>query len=104
LKFRKEVENIHTKKKKKKRKKKKRKRKEKKRKKLKGIKIPIKCISHIPETKLPNASLNGQRKKQKTELQNAVAGDRTRVTRVTGGNTYHYTTTTLLLSKFANIK
>ena len=27
---------------------------------------------------------------------NAVAGDRTRVTRVTGGNTYHYTTTTLL--------
>ncbi|WZY76990.1 hypothetical protein YC2023_023374 [Brassica napus] len=25
---------------------------------------------------------------------NAVAGDRTRVTRVTGGNTYHYTTTT----------
>ncbi|WZY78782.1 hypothetical protein YC2023_025166 [Brassica napus] len=26
---------------------------------------------------------------------NAVAGDRTRVTRVTGGNTYHYTTTTL---------
>ena len=28
----------------------------------------------------------------------AVAGDRTRVTRVTGGNTYHYTTTTLLIS------
>ena len=28
---------------------------------------------------------------------NAVAGDRTRVTRVTGGNTYHYTTTTLLM-------
>ena len=27
----------------------------------------------------------------------AVAGDRTRVTRVTGGNTNHYTTTTLLL-------
>lgn len=27
---------------------------------------------------------------------NAVAGDRTRVTRVTGGNTRHYTTTTLL--------
>ncbi|CAN7133995.1 unnamed protein product, partial [Brassica rapa subsp. narinosa] len=26
----------------------------------------------------------------------AVAGDRTRVTRVTGGNTYHYTTTTLV--------
>lgn len=24
----------------------------------------------------------------------AVAGDRTRVVRVTGGNTYHYTTTT----------
>jgi hypothetical protein len=24
----------------------------------------------------------------------AAAGDRTRVTRVTGGNTYHYTTTT----------
>ena len=31
----------------------------------------------------------------------AVAGDRTRVTRVTGGNTYHYTTTTwCLLSDF----
>ena len=28
---------------------------------------------------------------------NAVAGDRTRVTRVTGGNTHHYTTTTLLI-------
>jgi hypothetical protein len=27
-------------------------------------------------------------------LKSAVAGDRTRVTRVTGGNTYHYTTTT----------
>ena len=27
----------------------------------------------------------------------AVAGDRTRVTRVTGGNTYHYTTTTYYL-------
>ncbi|KAK8682674.1 hypothetical protein V6N13_055055 [Hibiscus sabdariffa] len=27
---------------------------------------------------------------------NAVAGDRTRVTRVTGGNTHHYTTTTLM--------
>ena len=27
----------------------------------------------------------------------AVAGDRTRVTRVTGGNTNHYTTTTLFL-------
>ena len=26
---------------------------------------------------------------------NAVAGDRTRVARVTGGNTHHYTTTTL---------
>ena len=26
----------------------------------------------------------------------AVAGDRTRVTRVTGGNTHHYTTTTSL--------
>ena len=28
------------------------------------------------------------------EKANAAAGDRTRVTRVTGGNTYHYTTTT----------
>jgi hypothetical protein len=34
---------------------------------------------------------------QTGELKNAVAGDRTRVTRVTGGNTHHYTTTTLLL-------
>ncbi|CAN7052971.1 unnamed protein product [Brassica rapa subsp. trilocularis] len=32
------------------------------------------------------------------ERNNAVAGDRTRVTRVTGGNTYHYTTTTWLLN------
>ena len=31
---------------------------------------------------------------------NAVAGDRTRVTRVTGGNTHHYTTTTLLIHSF----
>jgi hypothetical protein len=27
----------------------------------------------------------------------AVAGDRTRVARVTGGNTHHYTTTTLVV-------
>ncbi|KAK7274169.1 hypothetical protein RIF29_15247 [Crotalaria pallida] len=33
--------------------------------------------------------------KPKIKTKNAVAGDRTRVTRVTGGNTYHYTTTTL---------
>jgi len=31
------------------------------------------------------------------KMKSAVAGDRTRVTRVTGGNTYHYTTTTLML-------
>ena len=30
------------------------------------------------------------------KMENAVAGDRTRVTRVTGGNTHHYTTTTCL--------
>ena len=30
----------------------------------------------------------------------AVAGDRTRVTRVTGGNTYHYTTTTEAITYF----
>ena len=30
----------------------------------------------------------------KKVIKSAVAGDRTRVTRVTGGNTYHYTTTT----------
>jgi hypothetical protein len=35
--------------------------------------------------------------KKKHIKKNAVAGDRTRVTRVTGGNTHHYTTTTLLL-------
>ena len=29
------------------------------------------------------------------ESNGVVAGDRTRVTRVTGGNTHHYTTTTL---------
>ena len=32
--------------------------------------------------------------KMNEKQKNAVAGDRTRVTRVTGGNTYHYTTTT----------
>jgi hypothetical protein len=36
------------------------------------------------------------KKKKKKKRYNAVAGDRTRVTRVTGGNTYHYTTTTSL--------
>ena len=37
---------------------------------------------------------NGFLKKKESEKIFAVAGDRTRVTRVTGGNTYHYTTTT----------
>ena len=32
--------------------------------------------------------------KMREKKENAVAGDRTRVTRVTGGNTHHYTTTT----------
>ena len=32
---------------------------------------------------------------KKKITQNAVAGDRTRVARVTGGNTHHYTTTTV---------
>ena len=35
-----------------------------------------------------------KKKKMKSCKTFAVAGDRTRVTRVTGGNTYHYTTTT----------
>jgi hypothetical protein len=34
--------------------------------------------------------------KRKKKQKIAVAGDRTRVTRVTGGNTHHYTTTTWL--------
>ena len=34
--------------------------------------------------------------KMREKKENAVAGDRTRVTRVTGGNTHHYTTTTCL--------
>ena len=34
------------------------------------------------------------RQKRKKKNKYAVAGDRTRVTRVTGGNTHHYTTTT----------
>ena len=33
------------------------------------------------------------------KMKDAVAGDRTRVTRVTGGNTYHYTTTTLMIGE-----
>ena len=33
--------------------------------------------------------------KNKIKKKIAAAGDRTRVTRVTGGNTYHYTTTTI---------
>ena len=33
---------------------------------------------------------------KRVQKQIAVAGDRTRVTRVTGGNTHHYTTTTHL--------
>lgn len=37
-------------------------------------------------------------KKTQITKKYAVAGDRTRVVRVTGGNTYHYTTTTLLSS------
>ena len=39
----------------------------------------------------------------KYEKTNAVAGDRTRVTRVTGGNTHHYTTTTLLITILQSI-
>jgi hypothetical protein len=36
-------------------------------------------------------------------MDDAVARDRTRVTRVTGGNTHHYTTTTVLLTVFSLI-
>ena len=43
------------------------------------------------------AELYRERQVPKKQKQNAVAGDRTRVARVTGGNTHHYTTTTLLL-------
>ena len=39
-----------------------------------------------------------EKKKHKNLVWYAVAGDRTRVTRVTGGNTHHYTTTTWLIS------
>ena len=35
--------------------------------------------------------------KKRFKVKDAVAGDQTRVTRVTGGNTYHYTTTTLMV-------
>ena len=40
------------------------------------------------EKKKKNKKGNG------AKIKSAVAGDRTRVTRVTGGNTHHYTTTT----------
>ena len=43
-----------------------------------------------------------EKKEQKGE-KIAVAGDRTRVTRVTGGNTYHYTTTTLIFTFMGKI-
>jgi hypothetical protein len=33
----------------------------------------------------------------------AAAGDRTRVTRVTGGNTHHYTTTTFMTTALRDI-
>ena len=40
------------------------------------------------------AQMRDLKKRRKKNI--AVAGDRTRVTRVTGGNTHHYTTTTCL--------
>ncbi|CAL9778649.1 unnamed protein product, partial [Musa acuminata subsp. burmannicoides] len=40
--------------------------------------------------------LNSMAEEAKHKNHHAVAGDRTRVTRVTGGNTHHYTTTTWL--------
>ena len=46
---------------------------------------------------------NGRDEKSKW-LKNAAAGDRTRVTRVTGGNTHHYTTTTLDIENPYNCK
>jgi hypothetical protein len=43
-----------------------------------------------------HSTLQWNAKRKKKTKKNAVAGDRTRVTRVTGGNTHHYTTTTWL--------
>ena len=47
---------------------------------------------------MPNDKFGSVRSevKMREKKENAVAGDRTRVTRVTGGNTHHYTTTTCL--------
>ena len=45
--------------------------------------------------------VQGEVDKMRLKMIDAVAGDRTRVTRVTGGNTYHYTTTTLLIGGLA---
>ena len=48
----------------------------------------------------PNNKAEKGNKSKKVKVNNnktvAVAGDRTRVARVTGGNTHHYTTTTKL--------
>ena len=47
---------------------------------------------------------SSKRKNDQIKQKFAVAGDRTRVTRVTGGNTHHYTTTTWMLTSFFKLK
>ncbi len=48
----------------------------------------------IPCSAVSPYKIDEQGGKKCREFHCAAAGDRTRVTRVTGGNTYHYTTTT----------
>ncbi|KAH1054942.1 hypothetical protein J1N35_033007 [Gossypium stocksii] len=50
-------------------------------------------ISFPFRTRITN--LVGQSGTSEWKIKIAVAGDRTRVARVTGGNTHHYTTTTV---------
>ncbi|CAK7339516.1 unnamed protein product [Dovyalis caffra] len=58
--------------------------------------ISITYFCRFPGQKLKDVVSLSKAKMQK---ESAVAGDRTRVTRVTGGNTHHYTTTTSLLTR-----
>lgn len=59
----------------------------------------------MPTVESSDSRAEGGKRKEQTRVNktkilknnNAVAGDRTRVVRVTGGNTHHYTTTTLLV-------
>ena len=61
--------------------------------------IPAHCLrlGPISSSTRTFSKLHLKNKGLKNEKEIAVAGDRTRVARVTGVNTYHYTTTTWLI-------